>query len=91
MIRSAQNDANFRKEKIQSLKGREGKPQKFNRNSSTPNVSASPNSQHQVERLLKEIDTLKETNKRLASQVQVQKIQYSFDYFVKNLFIRTIP
>lgn len=87
MICSAQNDANFRKEKTQSLKGREGKPQNVNRRSSTPNVvSASPNSRLQVERLLKEIVTLKETNnnKRLASQVQVNHIYF---FIIKYVFI----
>lgn len=85
VVRSAQNDANFRKEKIQSLKGREGKPKNIHRNASAAIVSASPNSQlHQVERLLKEIDTLKETNKRLASQVQVPQC-YHIQFVRKNI------
>lgn len=69
-IFSVQNDANSRKEtKIQSLKGR-GSPL--------------ANSQPQMARLLKEIETLKEANKCLASKVQVNYILliYSFRIYI---------
>ncbi|XP_031635433.1 janus kinase and microtubule-interacting protein 3-like [Contarinia nasturtii] len=83
-ILRAQNDANFRKEKIQSWKMRGEKQAGTNSKryqrcvdrtgASTP-VPMSQNSQlleqsTRIDRLLKEIETLKETNKNLAEQVQ---------------------
>lgn len=80
---SAQNDANFRKEKIQSFKLR-GEKQAGNGikrsvdqhpRSNTP-IQTSSNHQlleqtTRIDRLHKEIDALKETNRNLAEQVQV--------------------
>lgn len=81
-ISSAQNDANFRKEKMQSLKTRGEKQTSaagttINRSNTPILAASSPNGQHQpeqttrIDRLLKEIDALRETNKSLAEQVQV--------------------
>lgn len=79
----AQNDANFRKEKIQSLKLRGEKQMSAAHGSATPNRSMTPilttstvnNGQlieqtTRIDRLLKEIDSLRETNKSLTEQVQ---------------------
>lgn len=78
---SAQNDANFRKEKIQSLKLRGEKQsgagfKSHQRSNDQICRSNTPNSQFteqatRIDRLLTEIDGLKETNKNLAEQVQV--------------------
>ncbi|XP_055301822.1 centromere protein F isoform X2 [Sitodiplosis mosellana] len=80
----AQNDANFRKEKIHSLKWRGDKQtgaslkqqqRSADRTSASTPVTMSQNSQlseqsTRIDRLLKEIEALKETNKQLAEQAQ---------------------
>lgn len=75
---SAQNDANFRKEKIQSLKRRGDKQmgadskQRHHRSADISSFNSQLSEQStRIDRLLKEIDALKETNKNLTEQVQV--------------------
>lgn len=84
----AQNDANLRKEKCNSLK-RANKPNRAkdeNGNGSTSQVNSpipppSPAFEKQsiTDKLLKEIEILKETNKNLAEKAQVCWIFYSFN------------
>lgn len=108
-IFSAQNDANFRKEKIQSLKLRGDKQtgagvaiaaqrqhqrineQMLNRSNTSILAASSPNGQlleqtTRIDRLLKEIDALRETNKSLAEKVQVRK--YCRFFFLFGFFSR---
>lgn len=98
---SAQNDANFRKEKIQSLKCRgekqTGAGAKQNRSvdrhissGTSLLVQSSQNSQHseqttRIDRLLKEIEALKEANKSLAEQVQVSRFSLAYFFEATNL------
>lgn len=92
---SAQNDASFRKEKIQSLKLRGEKQlgavskqsQSSNRHSVTNLASPSQNGQlseqtTRIDRLLKEIDALRETNKNLTEQFQVRSFLF-FEIFTR--------
>lgn len=86
MYNSAQNDENFRKEKIQSLKwhGRKSTDASLKQHQrSSLHVPSSQSSQlleqsTRIDRLLKENEALKETNKSLAEQVQVSQKHCTF-------------
>lgn len=67
----AQNDAHFRKEKMQSLKQCD-RNQKFTKGMKTPTQCQRDDERaSQIDKLLKEIDVLKDANKTLADKVQV--------------------
>lgn len=68
---SAQNDADFRKKKIHlsnELNANQSKPTK---SSNHPHQTSTSGKSQQSERMQKQIDSLKTTNKQLAEKVQV--------------------
>lgn len=72
----AQSDANFRKEKLRSLKLDDGSrtakpPMSESRESLPAPTQQEKSAQVQAERLLKELDSLKESNKDLTEKLQV--------------------
>lgn len=86
LISRAQSDANFRKEKLRSLKPSESpKPVKVVtdcKDDHTTTIHQEKLAQVQMDKLLTEIEALKETNKELAEKFQVH-ISTQQIYFVK--------